>query len=79
MTIHTLKQAIKECTNDIIFTFNGKSSGITSTVNNYIPVFQAWYGNDIKEYDNIEDVMNDNFYNGKALADIVDEIEITIL
>ena len=77
MDINKLKNIISECCNDVIFTYAGKTSGITSTVINYIPTFQAWHGNDVKEYNNIDDVMNDKFYSGKSLTDIANEVDFT--
>ena len=35
--------------------------------------YQAWHGDDIKEYDNMDKVMNDKFYSGKSLNDLVKE------
>lgn len=79
MNAKTLTNIIKECVNDIEFTYKGKPAGITSTVNNYKPTFQAWFGDNIKEYSKVEDVMNDKFYDGKSLLDLLDNTEFTIL
>ena len=72
-----IKRIISECCNDVIFTFNGKKSGITSEVHDSIPTFQAWHGSDTKEYDNIDDVMSDKFFSGKSINDLVNEVEFT--
>ncbi len=79
MKQNELKQIISECCNDITFEYNGKAAGITSTVENYIPTFQVWYGNEIKEYKTVEDVMSDPFYDGKSLNDISSYVEYEIL
>lgn len=74
MTKAELKDIIEGCCNDVIFTYLGKPSGITSEVENYIPTFQVWHGEEmIKDYHNIDDVMNDPFYSGKSLNELIDE------
>lgn len=74
-----LKKIIADCCNDIVFSYNGMDSGITSEVNNYVPSFQAWHGDNIKVYDSADDVMNDEFYSGKSLNDLVEKINIDVL
>lgn len=76
MTIKYLKQVIAECHNDIVFEYNNKQSGITSTVENSIPTFQVWHGNDVKEYSNVDDLIIDKFYSGKSLIDLIDKVVI---
>lgn len=72
-----LKNIISECCNDVLFTYNGKASGVTSTVANYVPTFQVWHGDDVKEYGDIDDVMNDKFYSGKSINDLIDKVSFT--
>lgn len=74
-----VKQIIADCCNDIVFSFNDMDSGVTSEVKDYVPSFQAWHGNDIKVYDNIDDVMNDPFYSGKSLNDLTENIDINVV
>lgn len=74
-----LKQIIADCCNDIVFSYNSMDSGVTSEVVNYIPTFQAWHGEDIREYGSIDDVMNDPFYSGKSLNDLAEKIDIDVL
>lgn len=71
-----LIQILSECCNDISFFYKGLASGVTVEVRDYIPTYQAWHGNDTKEYDNVDEVMNDKFYSGKSLNDLVKEVEI---
>lgn len=71
-----LKNLVSSCLNDIVFDYNGMSCGITSEVHNYIPVFQAWYGDNIREYNTVEDIINDKFYNGHSLIDLLCEKNI---
>jgi len=75
MTKQDLKNIISDCCNDVIFTYNGKKSGITSEVHDSIPTFQVWHGSETKEYDNVDDVMNDKFYSGKSVNDLIGSID----
>lgn len=68
---------ISDCCNDVIFTYNGKKSGITSEVKDSIPTFQVWHGSETKEYGNVDDVMNDKFYSGKSINDLVGVVDFT--
>ena len=71
MNVTDLKNIISSCLNDVVFEYNHKKCGVTSEVHDYIPTFQAWCGNDTKEYSNVEDVFNDAFYDGKCLAELL--------
>ena len=77
MSEDKLLKIISECCNDVLFTYNGKASGVTATVTNYKPTFQAWHGDDVKEYSNVDDVMKDKFYSGKSINDLIDKVNFT--
>ncbi len=79
MTAKELKRTIAECCNDVTFTYEGKASGITSTVENAVQNFQAWHGTETREYDNAEDALRDAFYSGKSLEELSDKVEFEIL
>ena len=72
-----LKNIIAACLDDVLFTHNGKRSGVTSEVKNSIPTFQAWHGSATKEYDNIDNLMEDKFFSGKSLVDLLGVVEFT--
>lgn len=72
MKKNEIKQIISECCNDLVFTYKGKKAFITSTVRDYIPTFEVTYGNDVKQYANVNDVMSDKFYSGKSISDLAD-------
>lgn len=63
---------------DATFIYNDKESGLCSEVQNSIFSFQAWYGNEIKEYGTVslETVMADPFFDGKSINDLLDKIDI---
>lgn len=63
--------------NDIEFIYNGKRSGVTSEVRDYIPTFTMWYGDKEKEYSDIDEVMSDKFFDGKSLAEIAEIVKYT--
>lgn len=79
MNKNELKQVIADCCNDITFFYNGKKSGVTSEVENYVPTFQAWHGNSVKSYADVEEVMKDQFYGGKSLSDLADVVKISVI
>ena len=71
MKTDDLKKILSDCVNDIAFEYNGKPCGLTVEVENYIPSFQMWCGESTKEYKDIQEVMNDNFFDGKSLSDLL--------
>lgn len=76
MTAKELKLIIEECCNDVYFVYNEKKCGVTSTVDNSVPNYQAWCGDEIKFYGNrIDDVMNDTFYDGQSLSDLITTVD----
>jgi len=75
MTIDTIVNVISECCNDVIFTYKGVSAGVTSEVINYIPIYQAWYGEAIKYYSDVNDVVNDKMYSGKSIIELINEVD----
>lgn len=78
MNIADLKNIISECCNDVIFTYNGKKSGVTSEVSDSVPTFQVWHGSDMKDYDDVETLLSDNFFSGKSINDLAEKINFTI-
>lgn len=79
MNKENLRDIILECCNDVTFVYNGKKSGVTSTVKNYEPTFHAWHGDFTKDYKDIDSLMNDNIYSGKSINDLVDEVTINFV
>ena len=74
-----LKNIIADCCNDVVFVYSGKRSGITSEVHNYVPTFQAWHGDSVKEYGKVDDVMSDPFFSGKSLNDLLNKVEFQMI
>ena len=44
MSADELRDEIAVQWNDVEFIYNGKRSGVTSEVHDYIPIFAMWYG-----------------------------------
>ena len=79
MTIEMLKEILSDCCNDITFMYKGVHSGITVTVHDYVPTYQVWYGNKMKEYGEIDNVINDKFYGGKSLNELVNVVDFDVI
>lgn len=78
MNIADLKNVILDCCNDVIFTYNGKKSGVTAEVNDSVPTFQVWHGSDMKNYKDVDALLSDEFFSGKSINDLADKINFTI-
>lgn len=72
MTPKQLREEILSLTYDIQFVYKGVNGLIMPYSEND---FMLCYGDDDKEYTNIDDVMNDKFFDGKSLNDISQEVE----
>lgn len=77
MTKAELKQIIRECCNDVLFTYNEKESGITSEVKDYVPTFHVWHGSETKDYTSLDDLMSDKFFSNRSIDDLIDDVEFT--
>lgn len=73
-----LRKIILDCCNDVLFVFNGKKSGITSDVKDYVPTFHAWHGDETKSYNDVDALMEDNFFSGKSITDLIGKVEFTL-
>lgn len=69
-----IKNRISECCTHFAFDYNGKSCGVDPFSGNK---FDMWCGDKCVTVDNIEKVMNDNFFDGLSLAKIANKIDIT--
>lgn len=79
MNAENIKSVLSECCNDLVFVYNGKRSGVTSTAADYKTTYQVWYGNDTKEYDSIDDVMSDPFYGGKSISELIGNVNMRFI
>lgn len=79
MKADDLKRIMNEYCNDIVFLYAGKNSGVTCEVHDYVPMFQAWHGEDVKLYDSLDEAMNDKFYSGKSINELLGIVDIDIV
>ena len=78
MKLNDLRNLLLAGYNDIDFVVNSKQSGVFSNVHNSKLSFQAWCGDQIKEYDNVDSLMIDEFFDGKSLLYLSNLVEINI-
>lgn len=71
-----LKRIISECCNAVTFTYQGKPCGIEAEVYDSVPIYHTWYGDETSEYANVDDVMKDQFFGGKSLAELIEIVEL---
>ena len=72
MSLNEIKDYISSLCSHLTFDFHGKSCGIDPISSDH---FDMWYGDDFMEAHGIEEVMQTPFFDGKALEDIVDQLE----
>ena len=78
MTAEYLKDIIARCADDVYFSYNGKSAGISTEIADYIPTFTLWYGDDTIDLESVNDVMTCRFFDGKSLIELLDIVKIEI-
>lgn len=73
MKPNKLKELILSLTQDIVFEYKGEYACINPWNHKKIEV---GYGDIMKTYDNIDDVMKDKIYHGKSLLEIAETLNI---
>ena len=76
MNVNNIKKAMINDGNDMYFTYNGYNSGVSSTVVNSVFVFHAWYGSNTKEFTSFDKMINDTFFDGNSIIELVETIDI---
>ncbi len=71
MTITDVKNYLAKLTSHVMFDYNGYSCGVDPLSRNK---FVMWYGDNEKTVNSIEEVMNSEFFDGKSLTDIWNDI-----
>lgn len=71
MTISEVKKYLSDLIGHITFEYNGYSCGVDPITLNS---FDMWYGDNVITVDSIDEVINNNFFDGKSLKDIFDDI-----
>lgn len=68
-----LRELILSLTQDVTFMYKGEYACINPWNSQK---FEVGYGNVVKTYTSIDDVMKDDLYHGKSLEDICEELDI---
>lgn len=58
------------------FEYKGKTCGVESETKNYITTYCMWYGKASKDYNGVNDLLYDKFFDGRSLIEILPEIEV---
>ena len=72
MTAIELRDRIKSLCTHVLFDYNGKECGVDPFNAKH---FDMWYGDTFMEAHSIDEVMKTPFFGGKALEDILDQLE----
>lgn len=78
MKLAELRDIIKSCFSDVTFVYNNKPSGVVSEVNDSVPVFHAWHGDDTRDYTSLDELFIDKFFSGKSLIQLANKVNITV-
>lgn len=79
MTIKELRDCLNVGCNEIIFNYRDQQCGIDVTIENFVPTYQVWYGDIIKEYDNIDELFTDTIFDKKSLIEIWYDVDAEIV
>jgi hypothetical protein len=72
MTITEIKERLSQIVTQMTFIYNGKTCGVDPMS---IIEFDMWCGDECVTVHSIDEVMEIDFFDGKSLTDIVDDIE----
>lgn len=73
-----LLDILKECCNDVSFEYNGKPCGITPLVEDSIPTYHVWCGDEQFAFASAETTMKTRFFDGECLNDICELLEFDV-
>lgn len=73
MKAEKIKNRISEICSHFTFIYQGKDCGVDPFSHNH---FDMWFGDTDKTVNNIDDVMNSPFFDGKSLSEICEDIEV---
>ncbi len=76
MTADKIKNRINELASHFLFKYQGKECGVDPFSRSD---FDMWCGEDYMKATSIDEVMEVPFFEGKALQDIANEIDIEVL
>ena len=75
----TLEEFVRNLTEEYgtaEFEYNGQQCGVAPQTQDSEPTYTMWYGEVWKDYDNIDDLLSDGFFDGESLQDIFPSIDV---
>lgn len=69
----TLEEFVRNLTEEYgtaEFEYNGQQCGVEPQTQDSETTYTMWYGEVWKDYDNIDDLLSDGFFDGESLQDI---------
>lgn len=59
------------------FIYNGKKCGVEPETVNSVTVYTMWYGEKWKDYNNMDELMSDKFFDGLSLIEILPLVDVS--
>ncbi len=75
MTREALVNNIIDCLREVVFVYNGKNCGIFFTIENGVWDFDLCYGDELKNFNDLDILLADKYFDGKSVEDLLDEVE----
>lgn len=75
----TLEEFVRNLTEEYgtaEFEYNGKQCGVEPQTQDSETTYTMWYGEVLKDYDNIDDLLSDEFFDGESLQDIFPSVDV---
>ena len=75
----TLEEFVRNLTEEYgtaEFEYNGQQCGVEPQTQDSETTYTMWYGEVGKDYDNIDDLLSDGFFDGESLQDIFPSIDV---
>ena len=75
MTIANLRENIVDCANEMHFVYNGKRCGLDQEIRDSIPAYEIWCENELKMHYDFGELLQDKFFDGKSIMDLLNIVE----
>ena len=75
----TLEEFVRNLTEEYgtaEFEYNGQQCGVEPQTQDSETTYTRWYGEVWTDYDNIDDLLSDGFFDGESLQDIFPSIDV---
>lgn len=71
-----IRDAINTIGSGIWFDYNGRHCGIDTETIDGVDTFTVYYGDDQKEYDDLDDALTDTFFDGKSIEEFIEDVDV---